>query len=76
MNWKSAVVRGVRTLLQGVLATFLAFFLAVKGDGTFVNIKAHGSVLAFGLFISVCAAIVAFLQNVIEGWTNINVPKG
>lgn len=76
MDIKAALVRAVRTLLQGLAATFLAFQLAVKGDGTFVNIKAHGSVLAFGLFLSVCAAVVAFIQNLLETWRDTTVPRG
>lgn len=75
MNWKSAAVRAFRTFLQGVLATFITFFLAVKDDGTFVNIKAHGAVLAFGFFISACAAVVALLQNLLEDRSGLNIPK-
>ena len=69
MKWKPAAVRAMRTFLQGCLATLMAFYVAVKGDGTFVSIKAHGAVLAFGFFLSGCAAVIAFLQNLLEDHT-------
>lgn len=73
MPYRSAFTRAVRTFLQGCLATLGAFFLAVKGDGTFINIKAHGAVLAYGFFLAGVAAVIAFVQNLIEP---PSVPKG
>lgn len=75
MNYKAAAVRAFRTFLQGVLATFTAFFLAVKDDGTFLSISAHGEVLLFGLFLSFCAALISFIQNLLEDRSGLNVPK-
>lgn len=78
MMWKPALIRAIRTLLQGALATLTAFFLAVKGDGTFLNIQAHGAVLAFGFFLTGCWTVISFLQNLLEDNTAVGrkVPKG
>lgn len=78
MTWKPAVIRAFRTALQGCVATLLAFYTAVAGDGTFVNIKARGSVLAFGLFLTAVAALISLLQNLLEDNTEAGrkAPKG
>lgn len=73
MNYRSALTRAVRTFLQGCLATLGAFFLAVKDEGTFINIRAHGAVLAYGFFMAALAALIAFIQNLLEP---PSVPKG
>ena len=73
---KAAAIRALRTFLQGCLGLLIVFFLAIKGDGTLVNIKAHGAVLLYGFVIVAGTAIVTFLQNLLENLKNLNVPKG
>lgn len=72
---RNALVRAVRTFLQGCLATLTVFYLAVKSDGTFISISAHGEVLAFGFFLSFVAGVISFLQNLLEDRSSVNVPK-
>lgn len=78
MSWKPALIRAVRTLLAACLAVLLSFYLAVKEDGTFINIKAHGEVLLFGFFLALVLAVVTLLHNLLEDNTEVGrkVPKG
>lgn len=78
MKWKPALVRALRTFLQGALATLTAFYLSVKDDGALLDIKAHGAVMAFGFFLAFCAAVISFIQNLLEDHTTIGkkVSKG
>lgn len=73
---KAAAIRAIRTLLQNCLAVLTVFFLAIKGDGTLANIKAHGAVLLYGFVLAGVGALISFLQNLIEQRTNANVPRG
>lgn len=77
MTWKPALIRAIRTLLAACLSVLLAFFLAIKEDGTFLNIKAHGEVLLFGFFLALLLAIITLIQNLLEDNTTWGqkVPK-
>lgn len=75
MDYKPALIRGLRTFLQGCVATLTAFYLAVKNDGTFISIGAHGEVLAFGFFLSFVAGLIAIAQNLLEDNSSVTVPK-
>lgn len=63
---RDAAIRALRTFLQACAGLLLVFFTAVKGDGTFVNLKVHGATLAFGLLLAFGAALVSFIQNLLE----------
>lgn len=76
MSYKPALIRGLRTFLQGCLATLMAFYLVVKGDGTFVSIEAHGAVLLFGFFLAFVAGLISVIQNFLEDRSTVNIPKG
>lgn len=75
MKWKAAVTRAIRTTIQAAGAAVLAFYLTVQSDGTFVNIKVHGAVLAFGLFLALVAGVLSLLQNLAEDNSDADVPK-
>lgn len=73
---RSAAIRALRTFAQGAIATLTAFYLAVKDNGTFIDLDAHGEVLAFGFFLSFVAGVISFIQNLLEDRAGVTVIKG
>jgi hypothetical protein len=78
MKVKDAGIRALRTIVQAAAAAVGVFYAAVAADGVvdIVEIKAKGEPLAYGIFLAVVAATIAFLQNLTEDNTDLNVPKG
>lgn len=80
MLWKPALLRAVRSFLQGCVTAMLAFLLYLGKQSAFnwVEIKIEGSKLLLGLTLALGYAVVSFLQNLLEDNTKVGrkVPKG
>lgn len=73
MSIPKPVLSAFRVFVYASLANVATFFLAVKNDGTFVNIKAHGAVLLFGEFLALGAALLSLGNNFMEENTDFKV---
>ena len=77
MRYRNAATRAVRTFIQAATAALGVFYVAVASDGVvdFVEIRAKGEPLAYGVFLAVVSAAIAFGQNLTEDNTSLNIPK-
>ena len=74
MVWKPAVIRAVRSFLQGCAAVLLVFLTALGKDG-WVAVSLEGERLLLGLTLAAGYALVSFIQNFLELNTGLGDSK-
>jgi len=71
MNLKGAAIRAVRTFAQTFAGALIAFPIAASLS----DIRAVAEPVILALYTAGLAAVVSFLQNVVEDSTPLEIPK-
>lgn len=78
MVWKPALIRAMRSFLQGCVAVLTAFsvWLGAQSFLDLGDLKVQGNKVVLGLMLAATYALISFLQNVIElNWGGAGIAK-
>lgn len=74
MNWKKALIRGVRTFFQGFAGTLVG--IPTLDAFTKGAVLAQVALIGAAAWVGFVTGLISFAQNIAEDATDAPIPKG